>query len=432
MKITLLLFCFLGFTLYQVNGQVACDKTEIACMMDSMLANYHYKVRTRFVTRQTPKNIYGYGEDQVPTFDPIVVRERLRKLGYEIPMQYNEQVQGFIDLYSLRRREQVSRILGLAPVYFPIFEEALDRAGLPMELKHLAIVESALNPHAISRAGATGIWQFMYYTAKLYNLNINTFVDERRDPYKASRASAEYFRNMYKIYKDWLLVIAAYNCGPGNVNKAIRRSGGKTNFWDISPYLPAETRGYVPAFIAACYVFNYPSEHNLYPVHVEFTYHQDTLHIQNSRVNLRELATAAGVEYQVLKDLNPELKTEFVPYSDDVYVLRVPTEVSTYAISKPSDVFKNTTELPENIAYSEIPSSHSSEFGETKKIVPTTASKSVDVIYHTVKKGEIVGNIAKRYQVTPSQVAKWNHLHNYRINPGQKLKIYPRGSQYRG
>jgi len=396
-----------------------CENTQIACMMDSMLANYNYKIKNRMQARNPVKNIYGYTEEDVPKPDAQIIKERMRKLGFEIPLSYNEQVQGFIDLYTLRRREQVQRMLGLTQVYFPIFEENLDKAALPMELKYLAIVESALNPHAISRMGATGLWQFMYYTAKLYNLEINTYVDERRDPYKSSQASTEYFRNMYKIYKDWLLVIAAYNCGPGNVNKAIRRSGGKTNFWEISPYLPAETRGYVPAFIAACYVFNYPAEHNLYPVPVDFTYHQDTMHVISCKLNLKELAETTGVDFETLKNLNPELKTNFVPYKEEGYVLRVPTHVSQIAIADPASVFKNSSAPVESVV---ISPSHA--LGSNKQ---TVAGKG-NAITYTVRSGDVVGNIAKRHGVTAAQIAQWNGLRNYKIIPGQKLKIYSRNS----
>jgi membrane-bound lytic murein transglycosylase D len=400
----------------QLSAQMPdCESSQIACMMDSLLAHYNNRVKTRMYNRNPVKNIYGYAEDEVPRPEPQVIKERLQKLGYEIPMAYNDQVQAFIDLYTVRRREQVQRMLGLTKVYFPIFEEALDKAGLPMEFKHLAIVESALNPHAVSRMGATGIWQFMYYTGKLYNLEINTFVDERRDPFKASAASSEYFKNMYKIYKDWLLVIAAYNCGPGNVNKAIRRSGGKTNFWDISPYLPAETRGYVPAFIAACYVFNYPAEHNLYTIPTDFTYHQDTIHVVKCKLDLKELAETSGTDFETLKDLNPELKTQYTPYKEEGYVLRVPAKVSLLAAANPEAVFKSTTATIETI-------SAASSAATASTMRPTAGSGQVR--YHTVRSGEVVGAIAKKYGVTPAQISNWNNLRNYKIVSGQKLKIY--------
>lgn len=400
-----------------------CEQSPIACMLDSLLSNYHYKVKTRMHNRSLVKNTYGYAEDEVPVAEPQVIKDRMRRLGYEIPLNYNQHVQSFIDLYTLRRRDQVEKILGLMPVYFPIFEEVFDKAGIPMELKYLAIVESALNPHAISRVGATGVWQFMYYTARLYNLNIDTYVDERRDPQKAAVAAAEYFKNMYRIYKDWHLVIAAYNCGPGNVNKAIRRSGGKTNFWEISPFLPAETRGYVPAFMAACYVFNYPAEHNLYPQQVEFTYHQDTLHVIQCKLNLRELAATAGLEYETLKDLNPELKTDLTPYSEKGYVLRVPAKVSQLAASNPDAVFKPGPMTIETPALA----TNSTDASDSRQLV----SGSGQVTYYTVRSGDVVGNIAKKYGVTASQIAQWNGLRGYQIRPGQKLKIYPRRT-YKG
>lgn len=422
-RVLILPVCLL-FSIGTVAAQVPdCEQSPIACMLDSLLSNYHYKVKNRMHNRSTIKNTFGYAENEVPIAEPQVIKDRMRRLGYEIPLNYNSQVQSFIDLYTVRRRDQVEKILGLMPVYFPIFEEVFDRAGIPMEIKYLSIVESALNPHAISRMGATGAWQFMYYTARLYNLNIDTYVDERRDPYKSAVASAEYFKNMYRIYKDWHLVIAAYNCGPGNVNKAIRRSGGKTNFWEISPYLPAETRGYVPAFMAACYVFNYPAEHNLYPQQVEFTYHQDTMHVVQCKLNLKELAASTGVEYELLKDLNPELKTDFVPYSEKGFVLRVPAKVSQIAASNPEVVFKASTAPVETPTIA----SNSMDASDSRQLV----SGKGNLTYYTVRSGDVVGNIAKKYGVTASQIAQWNGLRGYKIKPGQKLKIYPR-TQYKG
>ena len=208
----------------------------------------------------------------LPHYSDEIYEQRMAKIYSPIPLVYNEEVKRYIELYAYKRRALTSRVMGLSDLYFPLFEEVLDKEGLPLEFKYLAIVESALNPIAVSKMGATGLWQFMYNTGKMYNLKINSYYDERRDPIKSTHAACRYFKDMYKIYGDWLLVIAAYNCGPGNVNKAIRRSGGKRNFWEIAKYLPSETRGYVPAFIAITYVMHYANEHQIFAKQPAYNY----------------------------------------------------------------------------------------------------------------------------------------------------------------
>jgi membrane-bound lytic murein transglycosylase D len=237
----------------------------------------------------------------VPNYSDEIYEQRIGKIYSPIPLVYNEEVKKYIDLYAFKRRGLTSRVMGLSELYFPLFEEILDKEGLPMEFKYLSIVESALNPIAVSKMGATGLWQFMYNTGKMYNLKIDSYYDERMDPIKATHAACRYFKNMYDIYGDWLLVIAAYNCGPGNVNKAIRRSGGKTNFWEIAKFLPAETRGYVPAFIAVTYVMNYASEHQIFPVQPAYNYFEvDTLAVDKS-VSLKKISAAVNFPLDVIK-----------------------------------------------------------------------------------------------------------------------------------
>ncbi|MCB9230182.1 MAG: transglycosylase SLT domain-containing protein [Bacteroidia bacterium] len=406
------------------------DMTEFFTRMDSMVADFHYKPSSESMD-STILNTHGYAPGEVPTFTDQVYAQRLKDLGYQIPMDYNEYVKAFIKVYTVDRREQVRRMLGLQHVFFPIFEEVLDREKMPMELKYLSVVESALNPHARSRAGATGLWQFMYYTGKQYGLQTTTYVDERSDPWKSTEAAIRYFQNMYKVYNDWLLVIAAYNCGPGNVNKAIRLSGGKTNFWEIRENLPRETRGYVPAFIAACYAMNYASEHNIYPVPLDFTYHQDTIHITRQKINLHTIAEITGADFYELKDLNPELKFNYVPYTPAGYVLRVPHATALAFTLHRDSVYTMIAALN--------PDSILKKYKDTQ-VSPITRSSYIDanaktgigngeqtLVYYKVRKGDVVGKIADRYHVSASKIAIWNNLYHYQIKPGQNLKIYVSG-----
>ena len=247
-----------------------------------------------------------------PTFDKEVYIDRLRRLPTVIEMPYNEVVQKFIDRYSGRLRHSVSYMLGAANFYVPIFEEALEAYDLPLELKYLPVIESALNPKAVSRVGAAGLWQFMLTTGKQYGLEVNSLVDERRDPVKASYAAAHYLKDLYKIFGDWHLVIASYNCGPENVNKAIHRSGGKKDYWQIYPYLPRETRGYVPAFIAANYVMNYYSQHNICAMRTKLPAKADTIMVDRN-VHLEQIAAVLELDIDMLRTLNPMYRRDVVP-----------------------------------------------------------------------------------------------------------------------
>ena len=313
--------------------------------LDSLIPCYQYESFPEDKFNRDLLNVYGFAEDSVPTYSPEVLGSRLKEMGTMIPMEYNSYVHAYINLYTQKRRGQVERMLGLSDIYFPIFEAELDRQGMPMELKHLPVVESALNPHARSRVGATGLWQFMLATGKIYGLDVTSYLDERKDPYKATEAAVRYLKNMYKTYGDWLLVIAAYNCGPGNVNKAIARSGGKRNFWEIRDNLPRETRGYVPAFIAATYVFNYPTEHNLYPRKVDFTFRQDTIMVTRNKFNLKHLAQVTETDLYLLKDLNPELQRDIIPYSRKPYTLRVPMATGQKIAANRDTVFARIAQL---------------------------------------------------------------------------------------
>ena len=280
-----------------------------------------------------------------PTFDREVYIDRLRRLPTVMDMPYNEVVQKFIERYSGRLRYSVSYMLGACNFYMPIFEEALEAYGLPLELKYLPVIESALNPKAVSRVGATGLWQFMLTTGKQYGLEVNSLVDERRDPVKASYAAAHYLSDLYKIFGDWNLVIASYNCGPANISKAIHRAGGQKDYWQIYPYLPRETRGYVPAFIAANYIMTYYSDHNICPLRTTLPVKTDTV-VVSRNVHLAQVAAVLGLDIDMLRALNPEYRRDIVPGTTKLSAIKMElADVTRFIDSQDSIYNYNTSEL---------------------------------------------------------------------------------------
>jgi membrane-bound lytic murein transglycosylase D len=347
--------------------------------------------------------------------DSIYV-QRLQSLQSAVSMSYNNTVKGFITMYTVRKPKLVAIMLGLANYYFPLFEEALAKYGLPMELKYLPIIESALNPVANSTASAVGLWQFMYSTGKMYKLEISTFVDERRDPIKATEAAARYLRDLYNIYKDWHLVIAAYNCGPGNVNKAIKRCGDVKDYWKIYYRLPKETRGYVPAFIAANYVMNYYQSHNILPKSPDFPIITDTLMV-NDYLHFNQVSEVLGIPVEQLRSLNPQYRRDIIPASKDrPYSLVIPQdEISAY-IENESTVHDHRR----------------AEFFPNNQIVNpqdniarhTPNVKGRDKVSYTVKKGDNLGLIASWFRVRSSDLKYWNGIHKNFVKTGQKLVVY--------
>jgi len=340
-----------------------------------------------------------------PDFPDSVYRNRLMALSTPMNLTYNDQVDAIIKLYVFRKREQVERMLGLSQIYFPIFEEVMRDSAMPEDIKYLAVIESALNPSAVSRVGATGMWQFMYGTAKMYGLKVNHDIDERRDIYKSTQAAACYLKRSYEKYGDWFLAIASYNCGPGNVDKAIYRSGGKRDFWSIMNYLPKETRGYVPAFIAAMYVMNYYHYHDLYPKYPDMKFCEISSVPVTDKICFEKLCMYTNSSVEDIKFLNPGLNSNIIPAWNDPYVLRMPSSMlPIYDAMKDSIVASSKYEIPKY--------SFSSKFY-------TTGSSKV----HIVKKGETLGSIAARNRVTVSQIKKWNHLNSNIIRVGQRLKL---------
>lgn len=341
--------------------------------------------------------------------------ERLSQLPTVIEMPFNSVVRNYIDMYANRRRQLVENMLGMSLYYMPIFEAALDRYNMPLELKYLPVIESALNPVAVSRAGATGLWQFMLATAQGEGLEVNSVVDERRDPYRSSDAAARYLKKLYDIFGDWSLAIASYNCGPGNVTKAIRRAGfNAKDFWAIYPYLPSETRGYVPAFIAANYIMTYYDKHNISPALARKPIVTDTVHV-TKRVHFQQISDVMGIPMDELRILNPQYRTDLIPGDIRPYALVLPS-LQAYAYLSNEDSIVN----------------HNAALYARRDVVEPGTRQGVDqggeyveelvVKYHTVKRGETLSSIAKKYGVTTASIRSANKIGN-KVRRGQRLKI---------
>lgn len=348
---------------------------------------------------------------------------RLKTIPSVLELTYNDIVHRFIQVYTVKKRGMVEDMLALKDYYFPIFEEILDSYQMPIELKYLSVIESALNPRAVSRCGATGLWQFMYGTGRIYKLTINSFVDERRDPVAATRAAARYLHDLYAVYNDWVLVIAAYNCGPGNVNKAIRRSGGKTNYWDIYYYLPRETRGYVPAFIAATYVMNFYKEHSLSAKNSVYSLPltADTVMLSNN-VHLQQVADVLQMPIEQVRDLNPQYRRDIIPGKYASSPLRLPADMATRFIDLQDSVirYKNDQFFSGEFKVI-IPTSIKGKRGEYYASAP---SGDMQRILHLVKSGENIAQIATFYHVKVSDIRNWNDISKNKLIAGKKIVIY--------
>ena len=362
-------------------------------------------------------------KDVNPVFEKEVYIDRLKRMPTIIEMPYNEVVQKFIDRYSGRLRHSVSYMLGASNFYMPIFEEALETYGLPLELKYLPVIESALNPTAVSRVGATGLWQFMLATGKRYGLEVNSLVDDRRDPIKSSYAAANYLKDLYKVFGDWNLVIAAYNCGPDQINKAIHRAKGCKDYWQIYPYLPKETRGYVPAFIAANYIMTYYCEHNICPMTTRLPAKTDTVMVDRN-VHLEQIAAVCNIDIEQLRTLNPSYRRDIAPGATKLSAIRLPqTEVgkfidmqdSIYAYNAEALFTKRATvEVNDNTpTYTRSSSSRSKSKKRTSR-----RGKTV-----TIKSGQTLSEIAKRNGTTVAKLKKLNGLKGTNIRAGKKLRV---------
>ncbi|MBE6339593.1 MAG: transglycosylase SLT domain-containing protein [Marinilabiliaceae bacterium] len=383
-------------------------KTQV----DSLLTAW-YKRQAMPLNDLVPDSV-AWADSLILGLPDSVYVARLQAMQSRIPLTYNDQVKRFIEFYLVKRRDQVRTMLSNAQYYFPMFEEILDANNMPLELKFLPIIESALNPRALSRVGASGLWQFMYYTGKRYNLDVTSYVDERRDPVKASQAAARYLGDLYTIYGDWQLAIAAYNCGPGNVNRAIARSGGERSFWKLYYHLPRETRGYVPAFIAAAYVMTYAAEHQIYPSVGNLPVIADTVEIVQP-LHLEQVSNVLGLPIEMVRDLNPQYRYDIIPaMPEKTYSLRLPAQVTLAFVQHEDSVYaRNRMKyFPDN------------------KIIPVSEAKyvqgrgnGVKMIY-VVKEGDVPGSIANKFGVRLADLKYWNGMRRNIIRVGQKLVLY--------
>ena len=374
--------------------------------LDELYSNSLFDTIYKSVTELT------YEPIDYPELTTDTLKARLKRLNARTPfnVEYNASLESVIKRYLKHRRKSMERLMGLSHFYFPMFEAEFDNYNIPLEMKYLSIVESALKPRARSRVGATGLWQFMFATGKEYKLDVSSYVDERRDPIKSTTAAVQYLSRLYKIFGDWDLALAAYNSGPGNVNKAIRRSGGYKNYWNIRQNLPRETAGYVPAFLATMYIFEFAEEHGFKPERPNFQHIEtDTIHVKQM-ISLDQVAETTGVKIEELQFLNPSYKLDIIPKVEGkTYVLRLPREAV--------GVF--TTNEEKIYAFA------SAEFNKREKPLPQLLNSDTKVRYR-VKNGDYLGKIARKYGVRVSQIKRWNGLRSNNLKIGQRLTIYPR------
>ncbi|PLX12263.1 MAG: lytic transglycosylase [Marinilabiliales bacterium] len=368
------------------------------------------EAKTKFNECQNDDNpVDKEKKDSIPIYPDLVYEYKIAELNNMTPieLEYNERVRRYIDVYTIERREHLAKIIGLAELYFPIFEEALDKYQLPLELKYLAIVESALDPRAISSSAAVGLWQFKINTSKMFDLEVNSYVDERCDPYKSTEAACKYLQYLYRIYGDWQLALAAYNGGPGVVRNAIARSGGKTNFWEIHPYLPAQTNGYVPAFIAVNYVMNHYNDHNIRPIKSEFIYLDvDTIKI-NKEVTFKRISEVTNIPIETLQFLNPSYKLDHIPKMKEPAAVILPEKKIKTFLRNEKAIYD------ESIAETDY-----------KEVVEAGETNGKMKIIHEVAKGEYFHKIAIMYNCTIDDIKIWNSLPTNDLNVGQKLDVW--------
>jgi len=432
-KITFLLLTFLTVAIFTpsfaqqavvpdtINPANDVAMKEYLARLDSLYAAWK---SNRLPLREYQDTALAFKKDtNIVELPDSVFVQRLAAIPSAIELTYNKQVRSYLDLYTKTRKKQVSIMLGLADYYFPMIESKLDAYDLPHELKYLPIIESALNPVAKSRVGAQGMWQFMLGTAKLYKLKVNSYVDERLDPIRSTEVACAYLKELYKIFGDWHMVIAAYNCGPGNMKKAIQRSGGKTNYWDVYYYLPRETRGFVPAFIAATYIMNYSQNHGFHAVQPEFPIISDTVMV-NHELHFGQVSDVLGIPLLTLEKLNPKYRKKIIPAGGGPYDLRLPEDKISQFIALQDTVqkYKQDVYLAKNNLDKEPIRATAAPLTPVKPSVD-----DLEIVY-TVKSGDNLGYISSWFEVSINSIKDWNGLASNSLRSGQKLSIYvPKG-----
>lgn len=418
------------------------DKPITAIKQQEIFLDSMMNIR-QIKNKKLTKNYTNIPDSLLKNIPDSVYIKRLKNVNSAMQVSYNEYVRNWIELY-IKRNRRTPFLIGLSSYYFPIFEEILDKYQLPLELKYLPIIESALNPQARSRAGATGLWQFMYSTGKMYGLEINSYIDERKDVLKSTHAAAHFLKDMYEMYGDWILVIAGYNCGPGNVNKAIRRAGGKTNFWQIYPYLPRETRGYVPAFISALYTMNYYKKHNIKPVKIDMNIFTDTVMI-DKKLHLMQVAEVLKIPFDEITELNPQYRRNIIPGNKyKKYPLRLPMKYTGTFITKADEIYKYKDSIfltGQNIVMTPARRGKyrrgkrykrgKRKYNYTSYRFKPTSIKGKRKLYYTVKSGDNYGFISSWYNVRVRDLKYWNNTYSNRLRLGQKLLVYVPVNKYK-
>ncbi|OUS01630.1 lytic transglycosylase [Flavobacteriales bacterium 33_180_T64] len=403
----------------QLNIKPVIDSSNIKTLEDHKLAaeidkKWLEELYSNVLFDSIYKSVTNLKYDQVnyPELTTDTLKARLKRLNARTPfnIEYNPSLESVIKSYLKHRRHSMSRLMSLSHYYFPLFEESLDNYNIPLEVKYLAIVESALKPRAKSRVGATGLWQFMFGTGKEYGLNVSSYVDERSDPIKSTEAASKYLARLYKIFGDWDLALAAYNSGPGNVTKAIRRSGGYENYWNIRPHLPRETAGYLPAFLATMYIFEFAEEHGFKVEKPNYHYIEtDTIHVKKM-ITLDQVSELVDVPIEELQFLNPSYKLDIIPFiKGENYTLRLPREAIGKFVTNETEIYAFVEE----------------ELKKREKPLPQFFDSDSKVRYR-VRSGDYLGKIARKYGVRVSQIKRWNGLKSNNLKIGQRLTIYPR------
>lgn len=399
------------------DGDILLDD-DIENLVEYNADNIDSLLNLYYVQKQLDVNDFDIAnleaDSLVSNIPDEVYIERLKRMNSFIPVQFNKPVKNAIIRYTEKMPTVTARIMVLSTYYLPLFEEIFDEYDLPKELKAMAIIESALNPKAVSRARAKGMWQFMYNTAKLYGLEMTSYVDERYDPVTSCRAAARLLKDSYMIFGDWALAIASYNCGSGNVNKAIRRSGGKTDFWEIYRYLPRETRGYIPAFIAALYTLNYYPEHGIVPAQISLPAHVDTFHI-DKMLHFQQVSDNIGIPMETLRDLNPQYLHDIIPGNQHTYVLNLPHQYTMAYTDLQDSIYR----YKDSLFFNPV---------AIQKIKETGGSDGQRVI-HKVRSGETLSSIAAKHHTTVANIKRWNGLKSNTIRVGQRLYLYGSASK---